>query len=82
MSITNAPSSRKHALIAGLAVQLPTACGCGSHAATIGEDATALICICSRHRNPLSERARDFLERLVAAYGAPDKPIILRRNPD
>jgi hypothetical protein len=74
---------RKHALIGGLHVKLQSSCGCGSRAATISGDATRLICsFCGRHRNPLSARVVDFLEKIVAAHGAPTSPIILRRNPD
>jgi hypothetical protein len=81
MQITHHDSRRKSVVLTGLAVRLPTPCGCGSQAAKIGAD-NVLVCICGVRRNSLSARTIEFLEKLVAAYGAPDKPVILRRNPD
>jgi hypothetical protein len=73
MNVIVAPS------IVGLAVQMPSPCRCGSRLATVAAD-HVLKCECGARRNPLSERTIDFITEIARCFGAPDRPIFLRRK--
>jgi hypothetical protein len=66
--------------IAGLAVELPTACrSCGSYTATIALDCRCLQCGCGARRNPLSQTTIGFLTEVARCIGRPVDPIVFRR---
>jgi hypothetical protein len=73
--------------LAGIEVQLPKICQCGSPLALVGPGAgphaARLNCrTCNRHRGWLSRASYEFLFRTILILVRPKNPIIIRRGND
>ena len=71
-----------HGPLAGLAVNLPDRCRCGSNTARIGPPAgphlAELRCgTCTTHRGWLPRAAHEFLVETINKFGRPTSPITI-----
>jgi len=72
-------------LILGLRVHLFDTCKCGGIGAVIGADNGSRFAefrceSCDAHRSWLSRDACDFITQIVAKFGRPTTPILIRRG--
>jgi anaerobic selenocysteine-containing dehydrogenase len=85
MQIIEKDSARKRPLI-GTKITFTSRqcrCGCGIAIITEGDKGLEARCVdCGASRGLISERTADIIDRIVAHFGAPDTPLILRRNPE
>jgi hypothetical protein len=67
--------------IIGLDVQFPRACAaCGSNLLRIGAAHELRCRHCDEFAGRMSARATDFVSEVVARWGRPNSPIIVRRR--
>ena len=72
--------------LAGLRVLLPDECTCGATLVEIepgrGSHRVGLRCGCGHHRGWISARSHEFLTSVVALFGRPVDPIVVRNVPN
>jgi hypothetical protein len=67
-------------MIRGLHVKLPDRCRCASDVAIIGEGNVLTCRGCRRKLGILSAFTANWIAQVVAAFGRPPDPILLRSN--
>jgi hypothetical protein len=85
LDMFGAPSTKEACTtpLAGLTVQMPSACPCGSAVATIepgrGPHLAGLRCThCDRHRGWMSRETHRFVTEIAAKFGRPSGRIVVR----